>query len=168
MEPLTHYVIVRRDLPFGVLCAQLTHAAGESFYLLHQHPLVAQCSEHVPLGDEVGGSNPSERTILCRDSSVKEQPTFSRQVVGSSPTPGSISRTIAVVLGARNESKLQRLERQLLAANIPHVAIREPDAPWDSQLMAIGIVPTLRHLVRPYLSDYQTIRELQNFLPFPA
>lgn len=27
---LTHYVIIRDDLPFGVLAAQVTHAAGES------------------------------------------------------------------------------------------------------------------------------------------
>ena len=27
---LTHYIIVRRDLPIGVMCAMVTHAAGES------------------------------------------------------------------------------------------------------------------------------------------
>lgn len=27
---LTHYIIVRRDLPLGVLAAMVTHAAGES------------------------------------------------------------------------------------------------------------------------------------------
>lgn len=30
LHPLTHYVIVRADLPRGVLAAQLVHAAGES------------------------------------------------------------------------------------------------------------------------------------------
>ena len=29
-NPLTHYVIVRRDIPRGVQAAQITHAAGES------------------------------------------------------------------------------------------------------------------------------------------
>lgn len=29
-EALTHYVIVRRDLPIGMLVAQTVHAAGES------------------------------------------------------------------------------------------------------------------------------------------
>ena len=28
--PLTHYVIIRRDLPIGFISAQLVHAAGES------------------------------------------------------------------------------------------------------------------------------------------
>ena len=30
LDPLTHYVIVRADLPLGLLAAQVTHAAGES------------------------------------------------------------------------------------------------------------------------------------------
>lgn len=30
MSQLTHYIIVRRDLPLGVVCAMVTHAAGES------------------------------------------------------------------------------------------------------------------------------------------
>jgi len=29
-DPLTHFVIVRSDLPIGVIAAQLVHAAGES------------------------------------------------------------------------------------------------------------------------------------------
>lgn len=29
-DPTTHYVVVRPDLPLGVLAAQVTHAAGES------------------------------------------------------------------------------------------------------------------------------------------
>lgn len=29
-NPLTHYIIVRNDMPLGVLAAQVTHAAGES------------------------------------------------------------------------------------------------------------------------------------------
>jgi hypothetical protein len=27
---LTHYIVVRRDLPLGVVCAMIVHAAGES------------------------------------------------------------------------------------------------------------------------------------------
>lgn len=29
-DPLTHYVVVRRDLPLGILAAQVVHAAGAS------------------------------------------------------------------------------------------------------------------------------------------
>lgn len=44
--PLTHYVIVRRDLPFGQICAQITHAAGESFFAFGnmRHVLQAQAA----------------------------------------------------------------------------------------------------------------------------
>lgn len=34
---LTHYIIVRKDLPLGVLAAMVTHAAGESA-VLYQNP----------------------------------------------------------------------------------------------------------------------------------
>lgn len=29
---LTHYILIRRDIPAGHACAQITHAAGESFW----------------------------------------------------------------------------------------------------------------------------------------
>jgi hypothetical protein len=161
---LTHYVIVRRDLPFGTLCAQLTHAAGESFYRLPQFPArsSSESTSH-RLGD--GGSNPSERTN-AGVAQCSEQQVSSLQVGGSNPSPGSISlsHTIAVVLGARNELRLLKLERTLLAAGIPHVAIREPDAPWHNQLMAIGLVPAPREAVSRYMKDFQTIRTLQERL----
>jgi hypothetical protein len=80
-------VIVRADLPRGVLAAQLIHAAGES-------------------------------------------------------SPGDLpTHTFAVALAARDEPHLELLERKLLKHQIPHRAIREPDAPWNHALMAIGIVP---------------------------
>lgn len=116
--PLTHYCIVRRDLPFGVICAQLTHAAGESFYRLPQFSTGSQYSTH----------------------------------------------TIAVVLGARNETKLLKLEDWLKEDDVPHVAIREPDAPWYNQLMAIGLVPAQRETVQKYVKYFQTIRHVQEKL----
>lgn len=85
--PLTHFCIIRQDLPLGVVAAQLVHAAGES------------SSGNLPSG------------------------------------------TIAVVLAARDEQHLERVELELQIRSVPHVAIREPDAPWCGQLMAIGIVP---------------------------
>lgn len=33
---LVHYIIVRRDLPLGLVLANVAHAAGESFYRLAQ------------------------------------------------------------------------------------------------------------------------------------
>lgn len=86
---LHHYVIVRADLPLGVLGAQITHAAGES-------------SGEVPTG------------------------------------------TYAVCLAATDEEALARVEERLARYDVPHVAIREPDAPYHGALMAIGITPMVR------------------------
>lgn len=80
-------MVVRDDLPRGVLAAQVVHAAGES-------------------------------------------------------SPGALpEHTHAVVLAAKHECQLLQVEEELLARSIAHVAIREPDAPWNGQLMAIGVVP---------------------------
>ncbi len=83
-----HYCIVRRDLPIGVIAAQLVHAAGESV------------RSEVPEG------------------------------------------THAIVLAADNEPHLLQIEERLRFFSIPHRSIREPDAPWNGALMAIGITPT--------------------------
>lgn len=59
--------------------------------------------------------------------------------------PGNLpSSTHAVALEAKDESILLDLERALLHAKIEHVAIREPDAPYNNQLMAIGLKPVVR------------------------
>jgi len=86
---LHHYVIVRADLPLGVLGAQIVHAAGES-------------SDRVPSG------------------------------------------THAVCLSVPDEEALVRIEERLDRYDVPHVAIREPDAPYHGALMTIGIPPMVR------------------------
>lgn len=92
---LTHYVIVRRDLPLGSLAAQIVHAAGES---------------------SLGPDLPPD--------------------------------TRAVVLAAKNELHLVKIEYELIQHGIPHRAIREPDQ--NDELMAIGIVPVAdRSIVKP-------------------
>jgi hypothetical protein len=97
-----HYVIARRDLPVGVLAAQIIHAAGES-------------------------------------------------------SPGDLpTGTIAVALGAKSESHLGFIEAKLRRSSIPHRAIREPDAPWNGALMAIGIHP---------VEDREPLRKVTSGLP---
>ncbi len=49
--------------------------------------------------------------------------------------------TTAIVLGVPNERALKALERKLRDNCINHVAVREPDAPWNGQLMTIGLWP---------------------------
>lgn len=58
--------------------------------------------------------------------------------------------THAVVLSAKNERHLLRIERQLIRKNIKHHSIREPDYPWNGAIMAIGLYPSSdRASVRP-------------------
>lgn len=48
-----------------------------------------------------------------------------------------------------DDPTLAQLERKLLDAQIPHTAIREPEAPWNGALMAIGIAPCERETLKP-------------------
>jgi hypothetical protein len=50
-----------------------------------------------------------------------------------------------------DEPALLALEAELIAAGIAHHAIREPDAPHNGALMAIGILPQARANLRPLL-----------------
>ena len=74
-------------------------------------------------------------------------------------SPGNLPEdTRAVSLGADSEFDLLKLEQQLKKRNIPHAAIREPDAPWNGQLMAIGIAPCRRSLVKKEVARFRLIK----------
>lgn len=64
--------------------------------------------------------------------------------------------THAVSLVAPDEQALLMLEQTLIENKIPHAAIREPDAPWNNQLLAIGVVPCERILVKKILQKFST------------
>lgn len=74
--------------------------------------------------------------------------------------PGNLPNTThAVALEVPNEQDLLDLERRLLGLGIAHVAIREPDAPFNNQLMAIGIVPVVRDkILRRALARFVLVR----------
>lgn len=60
-------------------------------------------------------------------------------------SPGNIpGDTHAVALHVKNEARLLKLEQALLDARVKFVAIREPDAPFNNALMAIGLSPAPR------------------------
>jgi hypothetical protein len=51
------------------------------------------------------------------------------------------------------------LEEKLRRLSIPHRAIREPDAPWNGALMAIGIEPvTDRNILKKVTSSLPLLR----------
>jgi hypothetical protein len=74
-------------------------------------------------------------------------------------SPGNLSPgTYAIALAAKSEIQLLTLEKRLISQGIPHAAIREVDLPWDGQLMAIGIAPCDRSIVRKEVSQLPLIR----------
>lgn len=151
---LTHYIIVRRNLPYGVICAMVAHAAGESFYLFGQSrpTLRTPVEAHALAGN--GGGNPSSGTTQ-RGSSVKEHSaSVERSVVQVHPALPLLGETTVVVLAVDDEAALARLMADLRAARVAHVPIYEPDPPYDGALMAIGLLPADRRDVAPYLSTY--------------
>lgn len=69
-------------------------------------------------------------------------------------SPGNLpDGTYAIVLGAKDEAHLKDIVTRLITNKVPHVLINEPDAPWNNQLMAVGIVPDFKNNLRRYLSD---------------
>jgi hypothetical protein len=78
----------------------------------------------------------------------------------SAQLPGAGSAAppaIAVALHASLD-ELLALQRVLVAADLPHVLVREPDEPWRNAPMAIGVVPTHRVRVRRLLAHLSLVR----------
>ena len=74
-------------------------------------------------------------------------------------SPGNLPKgTVAVALAAEDELNLLKLERRLLNKNVPHVSIREPDAPFFGEILAIGVKPGPKSQLRKYFSNFKLIR----------
>ncbi len=65
---------------------------------------------------------------------------------GESSPGGLPSGTHAVALAAEDEDHLLKIERRLVFSRIDHTAIREPSAPYNGALMAIGLPPMSKAL----------------------
>lgn len=94
--------------------------AGSSGFYLHHYCVVRS---DVPFGTQLA------QLVHAAGESVR------------APVPPT---THAVVLHAESEADLLRLEQTLKDSGFSFVAIREPDAPWLGQLMAIGVEPQIR------------------------
>jgi peptidyl-tRNA hydrolase PTH2 len=77
---------------------------------------------------------------------------------GESSTGSLPPNTFAVVLQVPDEAALLAVHARLVAAAIPCHLIREPDAPWNGQAMALGVAPLPRARVRPLLSNLPLLR----------
>jgi peptidyl-tRNA hydrolase len=113
-----HYIIVRRDLKFSK-GKKLIHTTG--------------------VGSTLGTT--AAQVTHAAGESFAAFTRDSHKRLGRHIEPAG---TIAVVLGVPSESALRAWEKKLLRYRVQHVAIREPDAPWNGQLMAIGLWPVER------------------------
>ena len=164
MSTLYHFLICRRDIPLGDVCAQLAHAAGESFYKFAYSGSSAR-ERSRSNGGEVGGVIPSQSSNLIAGSSDVEHGVESRDATSQVAPRANISQTVAVVLGARNEYRLAKLSAVLEQNGIDHVAIRETEGPLAGQLTAIGLVPVdeeRREFVRMFLHEFHLLRALDD------
>lgn len=69
------------------------------------------------------------------------------------------SGTYAVVLAVKNEDELLRVHAGLEKAGIRCVLIREPDAPFLNQAMAVGVTPCERLKVKKVLGRLPLLKE---------
>lgn len=77
---------------------------------------------------------------------------------GESSTGDLPEGTIAIVLAAQNEEHLLQIADNLRNNQVPHKLIREPDPPWDGALMAIGVKPNNKRLLRKHFSNLPLLR----------
>lgn len=76
-------------------------------------------------------------------------------------SPGNLPKdTRAVVLAAPTEKALLRAHQRLSKRSIPHILIREPDAPFNNAATALGVFPVRdRRPVRRALDKLKLLKE---------
>lgn len=67
--------------------------------------------------------------------------------------------TYAIALHARDEASLRALSARLTAGKIAHKLIIEEDPPYAGQATAIGIMPTERRRLKPFLSSLALVAQ---------
>lgn len=63
-----------------------------------------------------------------------------------------------MALTVKDEAELRSLAATLGQARLPRHLIVEADAPYTGQAMAIGICPTDRKLLKPYLAGFPLMK----------
>jgi hypothetical protein len=73
--------------------------------------------------------------------------------------PGNLPEgTFAVVLAVPDEGALILVVARLAAAGVSFVRVTEPDPPYNGQLMAVGVRPARKEVVRRHLSSLPLLR----------
>ena len=142
-------MILRRDLPHGLQVAQAIHAAGES------------SPGNLPDGTYAIALAVADEPSLLREAERLCARGFER-LEPAKAAPDARPRT----LWERCRDAVSRLARAVLGLVRPppeverlaFVPIHEPDAPYHGALMAIGILPARREVLRRHLSSLATVK----------
>ncbi len=74
-------------------------------------------------------------------------------------SPGSLpAGTHAVVLVVPDESALRAVGYRLEMAGVRFVRVEEDDHPFEGQLMALGLLPARKEVVRRFVSSLPLLR----------
>jgi hypothetical protein len=74
-------------------------------------------------------------------------------------SPGNLpDGTFAFVLAVPNRDALEGVAAKLAERGIAHRRIEEPDAPWNGELMALGVVPARKEVLQRALSSLPLLR----------
>ena len=65
--------------------------------------------------------------------------------------------TFAIALWADSEEDLLCLEEKLFEAGIAHSSYRESDQPYSNELMAVGIQPVERRVVKRFVRKFKLV-----------
>jgi peptidyl-tRNA hydrolase len=74
-------------------------------------------------------------------------------------SPGGLGPgTYAVVLAVPDEVSLAREEARLRAAGVALTAVHEPDPPYHGQLMALGLHPRRKEVLRRHVASLPLLK----------
>ena len=140
-------MILRRDLPYRMKVAQTIHAAGESSPGGLPDGTYAIALE---VADEAALRHEAER--LCARGFRRLAP-----AVAPPAPPRSLWARLGHVLcqAVRTIGRALRPPRSEPLAFVP---IYEPDPPYDGALMAIGLVPARREVLRRHVSSIPSVK----------
>lgn len=77
---------------------------------------------------------------------------------GESSPGGLTPDTYAVALTARDEAALASVSSRLRDRGVPLTEVREPNAPYDGALMALGLAPARKEVLRRLVSSLPLLR----------
>lgn len=130
------------------------------------HPTIATTSIAIQPRPSLGPPRPSEDRenvtahycITRADLPTGVQAAQLVHAAGES-SPGKLPpHTFAFALVVKDEAELKELGWQLFKNGVPHRSIYEPDAPWNGQMMAIGVVPGPRPFLRKFFSKLPLLK----------